>query len=298
MSIIITHGSVETSAEPIYLEGLRKSAKIGYDNLSKGRLQAIVRAVNELEDNPLFNAGLGSVLNRDGYVEVDGSLMDGETSRFTSVAAMSGIRYAITVAYKLFEETKLVCLAGKGATQFAREQGIPADPCIINEQLESWDKARKLLSAGKDLDVSAYTGLPKGCDTVGCVICDDEGRLAAGSSTGGSLFKPPGRVGDTPFIGGGIFASKDAAVVCTGRGEAFVQTMTAKFVDDQIKAGCHPQEAAEKAIRRLSDLTSETGGLIVVNNQQQFGLAHNCSSFPIAIMNNGQILKEHMPLRF
>ncbi|MHB1651283.1 MAG: isoaspartyl peptidase/L-asparaginase family protein [Desulfitobacteriaceae bacterium] len=290
MAILVIHGSVETSEEPLFLEGLKVAALKGYQKLAKGRLPAVVAAVNELEDNPLFNAGLGSVLNRDGYVEVDGSLMDGDTGKFAAVAAVQNIRYAITVAQKLLQNTKVLFLVGLGATQFARENGIPIDNCITEEQLASWRQACRLQAEGKDFEVSPYTGLPKGTDTVGCVVCDDKGKLAAGSSTGGSFFKLPGRVGDTPMIGGGIFSSEHSAVVCTGRGEAFIQTMTAKFVDDRIKAGCHPQDAAEQAICRMTEITGENGGVIVVDSQERLGMAHNCSSFPVAVLVNGSIV--------
>lgn len=290
MAILVIHGSVETSEDQPFLEGLKVAALKGYQKLSEGRLPAVIAAVNELEDNPLFNAGLGSVLNRDGYVEVDGSLIDGDTGKFAAVAAVQNIRSAITVAHTLMENTQVVFLVGLGATQFARENGFPMDNCITEEQLNSWRQACMLQSIGKDFEVSPYTGLPKGTDTVGCVVCDNSGKLAAGSSTGGSFFKLPGRVGDTPMIGGGIFASEHSAVVCTGRGEAFIQTMTAKFVDDLVKAGCHPQDAAEQAICRMTGITGENGGLIVVDSQERLGMAHNCSSFPVAVLVNGSIV--------
>ncbi|SEC44909.1 isoaspartyl peptidase/L-asparaginase family protein [Paenibacillus sp. GP183] len=289
MSTIIVHGSVETSEEAPFIEGLKKGALKGYAKLTEGRLKAIEAAVNELEDNPLFNAGLGSVLNRDGFVEVDGSIMDGETGKFSAVAAMPQTRYAISVAYRLLEESDPVLLAGSGAALFAREKGIPLDNCISSEQLESWKLARSMLDEGKKLDFSLYTGIKKETDTVGCIICDDDGKLAAGSSTGGSFMKRPGRVGDTPIIGGGIYSSDQSAVVCTGKGEAFIQTLTAKFVDDQIRLGKHPQDVAEEAIKRMTRLTGETGGLIVVDALERIGISHNCNSFPVVVIVNGEV---------
>jgi beta-aspartyl-peptidase (threonine type) len=268
----------------------------GYTKLEEGRLKAIVAAVNEMEDNPLFNAGLGSVLNRDGFVEVDGSIMDGETRKFAAVAAMPQTRYAISTAYRLMEESEHVILAGAGAALFAREKGIPLDNCIISEQLESWKLARQLLAEGKRLDFSIYTGLKKETDTVGCIICDDKGKLAAGSSTGGAFMKWPGRVGDTPIIGGGIYASEQSAVVCTGKGEAFIQTLTAKFVDDRIRSGKHPQDVAEEAIERMTRLTGETGGLIVIDASERIGITHNCSTFPVIVVVNGEV-KNIKPVR-
>lgn len=250
-------------------------------------LKAVSSTVTELEDNPLFNAGLGSVLNEDGYVEVDGSIMDGESGRFAGIAAMPNTRYAIATAYLLLRHSRHVLLAGSGAAQFARSHGIPEDNCITEEQLASWQLAKRLISEGKELDFSPYTGLQKETDTVGCVLVNDAAQLAAGSSTGGSFLKHPGRVGDTPVIGGGIYASRNCAVVCTGRGEAFIQTLTAKFVDDEIGKGRQPQEVAEEAIRRMTRLTGESGGLIVVDAGQRYGMAHNCRTFPVAVMVDG-----------
>ncbi len=289
MSVIVVHGSVETSTAPHYMQGLEQAAKKGYEKLSASgnRLDAVETAIVELENNPLFNAGLGSVLNREGYVEVDGAIMDGATGKFGAVAAMRGTREAVSVARKVMEDSKHVILAGEGATRFARSCGFPEDDCVTKEQLKSWNIAMQLLREGKELEFSAFTGLIRESDTVGCVLLDDEGRLAAASSTGGSFLKLPGRVGDTPFIGGGIFASNECAVVCTGRGEAFIVTLTAKFVQDGIAEGNPPVQVARRAIQRMTELTGEHGGLIVVDRLGQAAAVHNCSSFPVALMRDG-----------
>lgn len=290
MSIILVHGSVETSTELPFMQGLETAAMKGYEALraSNNRLDAVEQAVIELENNPLYNAGYGSVLNRDGQAELDGAIMDGVSGRFAAVAAMRGIRNAVSVARKLMEDTKHVVIAGEGASLFAKEKGFADDSCISPEQLESYNYAMQLLKEGKQLDFSAYTGLKKETDTVGCILLDDEGNHAAASSTGGSFLKLPGRVGDTPFIGGGIFASADCAVVCTGRGEAFIQTLTAKYVDDGIHAGKHPEEVAIEAIRRLHRLTGEYGGLIVIDNKGRTAAVHNCDRFPVALVRKGK----------
>lgn len=296
MSVILVHGSVETKTDPPYMLGLEAAALTAYQELARGhdRLTAAEKAVNELENNPLYNAGLGSVLNRDGYVEVDGAIMDGVTGKFGAVAAMREVRHAVSVARKVLEESRHVVLAGSGATLFAREQGFPADNCITDVQLASWETAINLKRSGKEVEFSAFTGLIKESDTVGCVLLDDQGGLAAASSTGGSFLKFPGRVGDTPYIGGGIYASSHCAVVCTGRGEAFISTLTAKFVEEEIKSGLHPQEAATKAIQRLYQLTGEYGGILVVDRLGRAAAVHNCDSFPVAMIRNGCI--EQVPL--
>ncbi|MCH1640275.1 MAG: isoaspartyl peptidase/L-asparaginase family protein [Paenibacillus sp.] len=296
MSVILVHGSVETKTDPPYMLGLEAAALTAYQELARGhdRLTAAEKAVNELENNPLYNAGLGSVLNRDGYVEVDGAIMDGVTGKFAAVAAMQEVRHAVSVARKVMEESRHVVLAGTGATLFAREHGFSADNCITAVQLASWETAIHLKRSGKEVEFSAFTGLIKESDTVGCVLLDDHGGLAAASSTGGSFLKLPGRVGDTPYIGGGIFASSYCAVVCTGRGEAFISTLTAKFVEEEIKSGSHPQEAATKAIHRLHRLTGEFGGILVVDSSGRAAAVHNCVSFPVAMIRNG--ILEQVPL--
>jgi beta-aspartyl-peptidase (threonine type) len=254
-------------------------------------LAAVEKTINELEDNPLFNAGIGSVLNRDGYVEVDGSIMEGYSGEFAAVAAMRGIRYAISVAKKVLVETNHVVLAGEGATSFALSKGFTYENLISSEQLKSWALAKNLEKNGQEVIFSQYTGLVKQTDTVGCVVLSDQGKLAAGSSTGGSFYKLPGRVGDTPFIGGGIFASEVCAVVCTGRGEAFIKTLTAKYIDDKLREGKTPEHVAKDAIQRLSQLTNETGGVIIVNQEGNYAAAHNCNRFPVVIAIDNKVEK-------
>jgi beta-aspartyl-peptidase (threonine type) len=293
LSIILVHGSVETSTEQKYIDGLMRSAAIGSEVLGQNGdlLTAVEKTINELEDNPLFNAGNGSVLNRDGYVEVDGSIMDGYSGEFAAVAAMKGIRYAISVAKKVLTETDHVVLAGEGATSFALSKGFTYENLISSEQLHSWELAKNIEGNGHKVNFSQYTGLVKQTDTVGCVVLSDYGRLAAGSSTGGSFYKLPGRVGDTPFIGGGIFASEVCAVVCTGRGEAFIKTLTAKYIDDKIRQGKTPEQVAKDAIQRLSRLTNETGGVIIVDQKGNYAAAHNCNRFPVVIAIDNKVGK-------
>jgi beta-aspartyl-peptidase (threonine type) len=125
-----------------------------------------------------------------------------------------------------------------------------------------------------------FTGLEYRGDTVGCVIWDGE-NLGAASSTGGVSLKMPGRVGDTPCLGGGIFASRTSAVVCTGVGEAFVETLTAKYVDEEIAGGAHPQQAVEQALKRLDELRGAQGGILALDYRGRIGSAFNAGQFPV-----------------
>lgn len=298
MNLVMVHGGVETSSASPYMKVLHEAAMAGYKALGAGHLEAAEEAVKILEDSPLFNAGYGSVLNMNGEVEMDASIMDGQTRRFGAVAAISSVAHPVSVARRVLEDTPHVLLAGRGATEFARSRGFPPANCVSPEMLKAWEKAMSTMEKGGGQEISPFTGLPrehlKSCDTVGCVVYR-MGLIAAASSTGGSFLKLPGRVGDTPAAGGGIFASPRCAVVCTGRGEAFIETLTAKYVDSLIALGLHPGEAALKAIKRLSQLKKAPGGLLVINSQGLYGAAHNTCSFPVALVLNGRPVKDFKP---
>ncbi|GBF35018.1 isoaspartyl aminopeptidase [Desulfocucumis palustris] len=301
MNLIIVHGGVETGTGPPYLEALGKAALAGYKALSKSLLDAAEETIKILEDDPLFNAGYGSVLNYDGEVEMDAAVMDGRTSGFGAVAAITGVAHPISVARLVLEKTSHVLLAGPGATKFARSQGFPEVNCVYPEMLAAWKRAREKIALSGSSRACPYTGLDdpgeRACDTVGCVIFD-RGMLAAASSTGGSFLKMPGRVGDTPVPGGGIFASGNCAVVCTGLGEAFIETLTAKYVDSLVRDGIHPREAAERAMKRLHRLKKgAVGGLVAVDSKMRYGAAYNCRRFPVAVFENGVVAGDYKPVK-
>lgn len=299
MSIVIVHGGVETSSSLQFREVLRAAALAGHGALEAGLLDAAEEAVKILEESPLFNAGYGSVLNRDGDVEMDASIMDGTTGKFGAVAAIRSVSHPVSVARLVLEETPHVLLAGQGATDFALTKGfLPVDSRSPG-MVETWQRARDRAKQGLSQETSPFTGLPpdsaKPCDTVGCVVFH-AGRLAAASSTGGSFMKIPGRVGDTPIPGAGIFASPNCATACTGLGEAFIETLTANYVDSLVKKGLHPQEAAEKAMARLGERRAgAVGGIIVADHQGRFGAAHNSRSFPVALLVKGGLSESFIP---
>lgn len=298
MSVIMVHGGVETSIAPPYIKVLREAAVAGLKALAAGHLDAAEEAVKVLEDSPLFNAGYGSVLNRNGQVEMDASIIDGTTGRFGAVAAIQDVCHPVSVARRIMEATSHVILAGQGATEFALSQGFPRRSNVSPEMLASWQKATDMMARGTVPGVSLFTGLPEEmsqpCDTVGCVVFHS-GQLAAASSTGGSFLKLPGRVGDTPVIGGGIFASERCAAVCTGLGEAFIETLTAAYVNSLLAHGLHPQETAEKAIARLYQKRGATGGILVVDNKNRWGAAHNALTFQAALVVDGKLVEDFTP---
>lgn len=293
----MVHGGVETSSAPPYMRTLQESALTGYGFLSSGYLDAAEEAVKFLENNPLFNAGFGSVLNIDGNVEMDASIMDGFTSRFGAVAAINSVTHPVSIARRVMEETPHVLLVGQGANRFARSLGYPMVNCVSPKMMASWRKAMNLMARNEQLNVSLFTAMPSTPgDTIGCLVCD-QNRLAAASSTGGSFLKLPGRVGDTPMIGGGIFASNSCAVVCTGLGEAFMETMTASYVASLLTDGFHPQEAAVKALLRLHTKKKAPGGILVLDSQKRYGAAHNSTSLPLALVIDGKLVNSFKSLK-
>jgi beta-aspartyl-peptidase (threonine type) len=292
MNIIMLHGGVETPATPKYYQALQEAAGHGFQVLqySRSPVAALEAALMVLEKNPLFNAGYGSVLNAAGEVEMDAAICDGKTGSFGAVGAIQNVAHPIAVARKVMEETTHVILAGPGAEQFARAKGYPRADCVTAAMRHSWEQFMQNNLTAPGEAVSLLTGLPLGSlpasDTVGGLICD-AGHLVAGSSTGGSFLKLPGRIGDTPILGGGILASDNVAVVCTGIGEAFIETMTASYVQHLLNAGITPQAAAEMAIFRLSQKKALPGGMIVLNQKGDYGAAYNSYSFPVVVMSDG-----------
>lgn len=295
MGIIAVHGGLDTSREKEFIEILQEAALLGHELLSKSRVQALEAVLRVLEDSPRFNCGYGSVLNFDGVVEMDAAIVDGVSSRFSAVAAIRDVQNPISVARALMEKTKDVILAGDGAIKFARKQGFPTANSVSDEQYDAWQKARESLSRGEKPSQNLYTGLAYHGDTVGCVAWDGEG-LAAASSTGGYSLKPPGRIGDTPSLGGGIFASNTSAVVCTGLGESFIETLTAKYVDDKIAGGIEPQQAVKSALKRLHEQKKAEGGILALDARGRVGSAFNAGQFPVVVVVDGKLLEGYQPV--
>lgn len=276
-SAIIVHGGAGdrtpegvnsgSSSDP-RLEGARRACEVGADVLVRGgsALDAVEAAVRALEDDPLFNAGTGATLTAAGDVELDASIMDGETLRCGAVAVVKDVKNPISLARAIMERTAHVMLAGPAASAFAREAGFPAHPndrLVTPAQRARWEAARQGAPSSK-------TG------TVGAVARDARGHLAAATSTGGMAMKLPGRVGDTPLVGCGTYADDAlAAVSCTGHGEKIIPLTLARHVADLVGAGRSASEAARAGIALLGSRVEGTGGLIVVAPDGSVGFAHN-----------------------
>ena len=237
------------------IDHMRGLAEAGRDRLAAGAsaLDVAVEMIAELEASGLYVAGRGASPNTQGRYELDASLMDGAASLAGAVAALDGFESPIAAARAVMERTPHVLLAGAGAAAFAGEQGLArvADP-------DAW-----FTHAGLDESNFAPGQLAHG--TVGCVARDAEGRLAGGTSTGGVFQKLPGRVGDTPIPGAGVWADRTVAVSCTGQGEYFLRTAAAASVAHRIRwAGASLADAAREAIADIARLGGE-GGMICVD---------------------------------
>jgi isoaspartyl peptidase/L-asparaginase-like protein (Ntn-hydrolase superfamily) len=261
---IIVHGgakAIPPDQEEAHRGGCLNALAAGQAILAAGgtALDAVEAAVRALEDDPVFNAGYGAVRNADDQVECDAAIMDGATLAVGGVAAVKTLRHPISVAASLLAATP-VLLVGDGAERFAREHG--GEICAPGELLVE-----------RDAD--------PGCDTVGCVAFDNSGQLAAGTSTGGLTGCHPGRVGDSPLPGCGLYADNAVgAVSLSGDGESLIRTTLASRLITALETTC-PDDAAHKTLAHLARVGGEAG-LIVIDRFGRIGWAHNSAQFAVA----------------
>ncbi len=270
---LIVHGGardIPDDAVEACQEGCRRALEAGWDVLEKGgtAVDAVEAAIVVLEDDPIFDAGIGSHLNRDGVVQLDAILMRGDTLKAGAVSAVERVRNPIRLARAVMEKSEHMMLVGPGAEQFAEENGLPlCDPkeLIVERERMAWRHFREGLRP-----------LHKRGGTVGAVARDGLGLFAAGTSTGGTCCKFPGRVGDSSLIGCGCYADNHAgAVSCTGYGEAIMKIVMAKTATDLMLRGKSAQEAAQEAVGILSERTGDRAGLIGIDRRGNLGFAHN-----------------------
>ncbi|MDF2784827.1 MAG: isoaspartyl peptidase [Pantoea eucrina] len=290
-AVIAIHGgagalsrtTMSAAREQHYRQQLHDIIAAGQQILAAGgnALDAVTDAVRRLEACPLFNAGRGAVFTHQGTHELDASIMDGRTLQAGAVAGVSHIEHPILAARKVLEASPHVLLIGAGAEAFAVAQGlepVAADFFSTPERLAQLLRVRDSDATPLDHDVAA-TPLDEDrkLGTVGAVALDLHGNLAAATSTGGMTNKQAGRVGDSPLIGAGCYASNDsAAVSCTGTGEVFMRTLAAYDVAAQMKYGGRSLQQATASV--IHDTVSElegSGGLIAVDAHGNLALPFN-----------------------
>ncbi|KAK7200262.1 Asparaginase [Novymonas esmeraldas] len=275
----IRQAEMTPEKEVAYRAGLQAALEAGRDVLAAGgtAMDAVTASVMSLEDNPLFNAGRGSVFTSDGTHEMDAAVMSGVDRSCGAITGICGPRNPVLAARAVMETTEHVLLAGEGARRFTETSGLAMmEPSYFNTEsrraaLEA-ELARRAAGADDDGDNARKHG------TVGAVALDVHGNLAAATSTGGMTAKLPGRVGDSPVIGAGTWAdNRTCAISATGHGEFFIRYAVAHEVDARMRL-CHESLAtASAAVVEEVGEKGGSGGLVAVDAHGNVAMPLNCS---------------------
>jgi beta-aspartyl-peptidase (threonine type) len=273
---IVVHGGAWAIPDRMvesHLAGCSAAAEEGGRVLSDGgsALDAVEAAVRVMEDDPTFDAGRGSFLNREGAVEMDAVIMDGSRLKAGSVAAVRNILHPVTLSRLVMVRTDHVLLVGEGANLFAAEVGIEATPeeeLLVGRELERWRKLREDPRFKARVIFEPPRAAPSWDvpgDTVGAVALDGRGGTAAATSTGGTPKKRMGRVGDSPLVGAGAYADDlTGAVSATGWGEPIIMACLSRRVLEFIERGMGPTEASRAALDEMLERHEGRGGVILV----------------------------------
>ncbi|KAK0133661.1 Isoaspartyl peptidase/L-asparaginase [Merluccius polli] len=268
-AVIVVHGgawAIPDELSEASVQGVKAAACEGYRVLGTGgsALDAVEKAVRSLEDNTVFDAGHGAVLNADGEVELDAIIMDGSSLGSGAVSSVQNIANPVSLARAVMEKTDHVMLTSRGANLFAESIGIktvPTDTLVTEYEKREWEKQKKYITGVKELFNSQW-----GHDTVGAVAVDSYGNVACATSTGGIRHKMVGRVGDSPIIGAGGYAdNRSGAVSCTGHGESILKVTLARLIIFNIEQGTEVQDAVERSLRYMGERVQGAGGAIAVS---------------------------------
>jgi len=271
---VMNREKMDSKSESEYLAKLREALELGEKMLKEGAngTEIVVKVINILEDSPLFNAGKGAVFTNNETVELDASLMEGKNLMAGAVAGVDDIKNPINAAREIMLHSEHVFLSGKGASEFARKQGleiVPNEYFYTEKRKQSLMELKKQERERTDKD---NTG------TVGCAVLDIHGNLCAGTSTGGMNNKKYGRIGDAPIIGAGTYANnKTCAISCTGHGEYYIRLGFARDISALMEyKNLSVTEACKAEIEKLSELQG-TGGVIAVDHNGNIAMEFNTS---------------------
>ncbi len=293
----ITPAIMNAEMERQYTAGLKAALDKGTTVLSGGgsAIDAVVTAITELEDNPLFNAGRGAVFTKKGLNEMDAALMDGRTLAAGAIAGVRNIKNPIQLAKEVMLHSGHVLLSGSGAVEFAINQGMTMTPdeYFFNQlRYDQWVEIRdtnytQLDHKGDNLK-SHIPNPEYKFGTVGAVACDAQGNLAAGTSTGGMTNKRFGRVGDSPIVGAGTYANNNTcAISCTGHGEFFLRAVVAYDVSCLMEyKGLSLQEACKTVVKDKLVKMGGEGGLIAVDSNGNYDMCFNSAGMYRGIRNS------------
>jgi L-asparaginase / beta-aspartyl-peptidase len=281
--VLVVHGGawdIPDDMVEAHLSGVRNASAAGWRVLERGgsALNAVEEAIVVMEDDEIFDAGRGSFLNRDGKVQLDAFIMDGATLRGGGVGCVERLRNPVRAARKILSDSPHVYFVAEGAERFAAEHGIELcrnEDLVIPREVERLREYQaQAKKDGNDLFTPTHDLLSH--DTVGAVALDRNGNIAASTSTGGTLNKAPGRLGDSSLIGCGCYADNaSAAASTTGWGEPIMKLVLAKWAADRVESGSLPEWVAEEAMNYLKQRVNGHGGIILLDTKGRFGIAHN-----------------------
>lgn len=311
--VLVIHGGAGTilkknmtpEKEKAYRDALAESLTKGFEVIKKGgeSENAVIEAIKVMENSPLFNAGKGAVFTHEGKNELDASLMIGNTMQAGAVAGVTSIKNPILAAKAVLQNSAHVMMVGKGAEEFAQNQGLEiVDPSYFKTE-ERWNSLQKVIEKDKekmelDHDAKSQAYVPfnfvdEKFGTVGAVALDNKGHISAGTSTGGMTNKRFGRVGDSPIIGAGTYANKEVGVSSTGWGEYFIKTVAAYDVAALMNyKKLSSKQAGEEVIKKIGQLGGD-GGMIILDKNGQASFPFNTAGmYRGSITQSGKITIE------
>ena len=304
MIALIAHGGAgnwRPGTEEEAIEGMRAAVEGGRDGLRAGgsALDAVCTTVVALEDNPIFNAGTGAVLNLDGFCELDASVMESRDLGFGAVSGLQRVKNPVLVARKVMEETDHVMLTGEGAQRFARVMGFADHDPVTPARRADWQDKRNRVDEVLGQRALKMRNFLKNHPeyaggTVGAVAIDAQGVLAAATSTGGVTLKLVGRVGDSPLPGAGNYASPFVAASATGTGEFVMRTLATRVLSESVERGETLPAAMRSLIEYLGRTFDADVGFIAVDRHGSTVAAHRTRDMPHAFFEGGSEIVARM----